>query len=127
MAVSVRPVLAIVATPLMASAAMLITSSDVREDWLLALGFFPLVYFFAFLAEVLIALPLFLLLLRAKLVTWWSALLGGAAVACFTDVLIRALRVPGTPELLRFAAIGAISGLSFWWIWRGSIGMKSAG
>jgi len=122
-----RAYLAVLVAPLVAGGAMVATASDVHADWNLGLAYLPLVYLFALLAEIVIALPLFLMVMRLSLFRWWSAIIGGVLVGVLADILVRSLRIPDSAELARFAAIGAISGVSFWRVWCGPIRSAAVG
>jgi len=88
------------------------------HDWRSVFGTFFVFYYFSAAATGLLGLPAFLVLLRFKLVTWWSSLCGGALVGAVTQVAVTSGRVDEIQSLLRFAMLGAVAGLAFWLVWR---------
>jgi len=80
------------------------------------LGTFIVVYYFSALATGLVGLPAFLLLSKFRLVTWWSSLSGGALAGAIT--LFAILGGVETTPALRFVALGSVSGLAFWFVWK---------
>jgi hypothetical protein len=103
-----------------ASAALLVVLGLVRS-WANAgavFGAFPLFFAFSVLAALALGTPVLLLLQRLRAVTWWSAPLAGSGIGL---VVATSIRFPGTPpltELLVFGAIGAISAVGFWVVWK---------
>lgn len=82
------------------------------------LGTFFVSYFFAAAATIVLGAPMFLVLRRAKLVTWWTAMGSGVLVGVLA---ILAVRFSGDIELstlLRFGTLGGAAGLLFWVCWR---------
>ena len=75
-------------------------------------------YWFSFGAAVLFGVPLFFLLLKLRLVRWWSALVSGAIVGALVAVV---LRLPGSlnpKDFLDTVPLGALAAFAFWLIWR---------
>ena len=62
-------------------------------------------------ATLIIGLPAYLLLRHFNQVTWWSAITGGIFSGAVTFFIFNALN----PLII---AIGGVSGLVFWLIWR---------
>jgi hypothetical protein len=77
---------------------------------------FVVAYYFSALATGFLGLPLFLLLSKLDLVTWWSSVACGAAAG----VVALAVVTGGLENAvsLMYAAIGAGAGLVFWLVWR---------
>ena len=99
-------------TPLIA-AALLVTVEVIAGSLELlhqALAWMFILYFYAFMVTVIIALPTFFVLSRVNKVSWWwgliTGLFCGALPVVFWGVTVTAIPV------------GGISGLLFWLIWR---------
>jgi ABC-type uncharacterized transport system permease subunit len=84
------------------------------------LGLLPIFYFFAALATILFGVPCFLLLLKYKLVTWWSALLVGIVAGLLVAVIFKAPSHVEARDLIVLGFMGSASALSFWLVWRSS-------
>jgi hypothetical protein len=82
------------------------------------LGLVPVFYFFAAVVTVLLGIPAFLLLLRFKLVRWWSALGAGFLIGALVALIMRSPNAIQPRDVLVFAPTGAASALSFWLIWK---------
>jgi len=80
------------------------------------LGFFVtalVVYCYAGMATVVLALPAFLVLNRFHLVSWWSSLCAGAVLGfLFAEMFF------GRRNFWLLGSLGALAGLAFWLIWR---------
>jgi hypothetical protein len=75
---------------------------------------FAIFYPFSAFATALLGAPLFVLLDRFKLVSWWTATLGGAIIGV---VMIRLVIFNGYFDLSTipiYALMGGLSGLVFW-------------
>lgn len=77
---------------------------------------FVVAYYFSALATGLLGLPLFLLLSKFDLVTWWSSVACGAAAGVVVLAVV-AGRLEDAVALM-YAALGAGAGLVFWLVWR---------
>jgi hypothetical protein len=103
----------------------LLTESGV--DAFTTLGFFPVVLYFSALFSVLFGLPAYLLGRRLKLISWWSTMIVGFSIGVAVALLLE-WRSPGFADPLRqllvtcgsYGSVGAISGIAFWLVWRGS-------
>jgi hypothetical protein len=78
------------------------------------------VYMFALLATLLVALPVFLLAKRAGLLRWWVALAtgGGLGALCASLIGPGNFASPWLRGHLPLAGIGTLSALAFWLMWR---------
>jgi hypothetical protein len=94
-------------------------------DWLSVLVFAAIFYAASLPIVVGMGLPTFALLLKYNGIRWWSASLVGIFIGAFGSILISADRIIRTQtfrhdihSIAAYAAVGAISGLLFWAIWR---------
>jgi ABC-type uncharacterized transport system permease subunit len=87
-------------------------------DLVSILGLLPIIYFFAALATILLGVPSFLLLLKYKLVTWWSALIVGVVAGVIVALIFKAPSHVEARDLLVMGTMGSASALAFWVIWR---------
>ena len=87
-------------------------------DLVSILGLLPIIYLFAALATALLGVPSFLLLLKYKLVTWWSALGVGVVAGVIVALIFKAPSHVEARDLMVMGAIGSASAFSFWLIWR---------
>ena len=72
-----------------------------------------IVYWYAGIATVVLALPTFLVLNRFHLVSWWSSVGAGAILSLlFAETLF------GQSDFALLGSLGALAGLAFWLIWR---------
>jgi hypothetical protein len=81
-------------------------------------GSFIVFYYFAAVATVVLGFPMFLILKKLKLVTWWSTVGSGVSVG---TVAIFAVTLGGDMDLtslLRYAMLGGAAGFIFWIFWR---------
>lgn len=81
-------------------------------------GLLPLFYFFAALATILFGMPSFFLLLKYKLITWWSTILVGIVVGVLVALIFKAPNHVEARDLLVMGAMGSASAFTFWLIWR---------
>jgi hypothetical protein len=89
-----------------------------ERDWQSVLGSFFVIYFISAAATALVGVPAFLVLSKFDLVTWWSALSGGALVGILAKVTVTSNYLGDIQSLSRFAMLGAVAGLLFWLVWR---------
>ena len=116
-----RTVTAFLVAPLVAAilfASVSRISSGSSSDLLELLVTIAVVFFYAGAGTVALALPAFAVLRRLGLVRWWSALAAGATLGLLFDLLIFPWSSPWLRGHLGIPAIGAISGFSFWLVWR---------
>ena len=108
-------VLGFALAPLVPAGVFSMTSPGLTDGgWLTAILFIPIFYTFTLFFTAVLGVPLYLCLRRWGLVTWWSALMGGAAVG---SAVLMALQA--TAEAAFFGAgVGATEALAFWTIWR---------
>jgi hypothetical protein len=92
-----------------------------EADLLTLLGLTAVFYMFSISFTLLFGVPLFLVLRRFKRLRWWSCALSGLAVG----VLVAELLLPdaaGADDRIQFlslcGAVGGLSGIAFWAIWR---------
>lgn len=96
-------------------------------DLLTSLGAFPVFFFFSLLATVVFGVPVFVLMDRFGMAHWWSALTAGLAIG---GVVAAVLQVPNPVQIrdvLLMAAVGAVSGAAFWFVWRMGTRSKTDG
>ena len=107
-----------------------------EADPLTLLGLTALFYIFSIIFTLLFGVPIFLVLRRFNLVRWWSCALAGVAVGALVAEMI----LPdgaGASDRISFlslcGAVGAVSAVGFWAIWRkgvatgGQAGVDSGG
>ncbi|WP_136662439.1 YdiU family protein [Pseudomonas leptonychotis] len=90
----------------------------INTDIVSVLGLSFVFYPFSFMATLIFGVPLFLIFQHYQLVRWWSAIISGVITAILITVC---LRLPSGPHASDFAVmlpIGALSGSSFWLIWK---------
>jgi len=88
------------------------------RDFLSIAGTFFVSYFFAACATVILGAPMFLLMNKLRLVSWWSAASSGALAGV---IVLLAIRFGGAMDwvtVLRFALLGGAAGFVFWMVWR---------
>jgi RHS repeat-associated protein len=81
------------------------------------IGMVPVFYYFSAMATVLLGLPAFFLLLRFRIIRWWSVVVGGLVIGALMGTLVGAPNHTQLPNVLLMAATGAASALGFWLIW----------
>lgn len=52
-------------------------------------GLLPLLYFFSFLTTLLFGVPAFFMLLRLRLIAWWSTIGAGAGIGAVVAIIVR--------------------------------------
>ena len=99
--------------PLFAALALVIIETATKDSTDLTgmLGWALIFYFYTLSVTLIIGLPVYFLLRRSTKITWWSTSL----VGIFSGV---AMAVVFKPLTLLVIAIGGLSGLVFWAIWR---------
>lgn len=103
--------------PLIAAAiAVGLTAVKQDSNYFSLLGLFPIFYFYAFAAMILLGLPIFYILLHFNLISWWTAILAGSLVGVVIAVVLRMPSTVNVGDMIALSAIGAISGFSFWLI-----------
>jgi hypothetical protein len=75
-------------------------------------------YYFAAAITAILGIPTFLLLNKLRLVTWWSAIGGGALIGGIGAVILTSVGSMDSASLLRLSMLGGASGFLFWIIWR---------
>jgi hypothetical protein len=66
---------------------------------------------------VVVAMPLFVILQKFKLLNWWHAALSGAACSlCFVVYDIYDIDVLISKNSISYVALGTLTGFIFWWI-----------
>lgn len=65
-----------------------------------------------------LGVPTFLLLIRIRLVRWWSGLIVGFAIGAAVAVIIRLPTLAHLREIILLGVEGAGSALVFWSIWK---------
>ena len=77
---------------------------------------FLVAYWFSALFVGILGVPMFLILRRLGLVSWWSAAIGGTLGGVMVPFIL--INNPEVAVLTRFTVLGAVSGLLFWTCWR---------
>ena len=101
-----------------AIAIALATSLRVGQFSLAHLGLVPVFFIFAFVAMILIGLPIYLLLSSMRLVTWWSSLFGGFFGGAIVGLILRLPAPPLPSDFLVTCPVGGLSALAFWLVLR---------
>ena len=92
-----------------------------------ALMIFPFVLLVTFSHSIFLGLPSILLLLRLKLVRWWSLSIVGFFVGILPSSVILFFRgasvlkdgiVPIIEGIVGVGVVGALGGVSFWIVWK---------
>ena len=99
----------------LANTALTLASGHV-EPWTLFTAFlFALM--FAPMPMVFVAVPIFLLLARAKRITVWASLASGAVTGAVFALFLYMPNSAPVEATGRFAVIGALAALAFWFVW----------
>lgn len=77
--------------------------------------FAPVFYVYALIPTIGVALPLYFIAYRLKLIRWWTILLGGT----LTGAVVACLQLNLT-SFLSMSCLGLLSAMVFWSIWRKS-------
>jgi len=112
-------VLGFIVAPLI-SAVTLATATRLFEpsDIVARIAMVPVFYYFSAMATVLLGLPAFFVLLRFKIIYWWSVLAGGLVIGALMGAIVGAPNHAQLPNVLFMSATGAASAVGFWLIWR---------
>jgi len=93
-----------------AMATRITPDDDIFSNWAL----FPIYYIFTMPFMAVFGVPLMFLGINHNLVRWWSAATAGAFVGAIVGLTFRQHDM----NLIPSAAVGAVTGLTFWLIWR---------
>jgi hypothetical protein len=122
--VNARTVIAFLVSPLVAAALFASVSwlsSGLSNDPLEPFATAVVVFVYAGIGMGILAFPAYVLLNRVGLVRWWSASGAGAVLGLIFDLGFgSSWSSPWLRGHFGMAAIGAISGLAFWSVWRRS-------
>lgn len=110
--------LGFLAAPLVAAILMAALAPIGGGEDRIAWGLIPVFYVFALYATVLFGAPVFFLLRHVELVTWWSSVIAGLAIGALAGILTRLPSSPNLGDFIRVMPVGAVSGFSFWLVWR---------
>jgi hypothetical protein len=88
-----------------------------ERDMFSIIGSFIVFYFFSAVVTVIFGLPGFLILRKLQMITWWSTVCYGALVGCMIHILVTYSVGIDLTLLLKYSAIGGVSGLIFWIFW----------
>lgn len=113
---------AFVLAPLISTLIYALTSTDLPDDIIDFTVALLLFYFFCSLATLVFGMPLYFLLRRFKLVSWWSTGLSGIIIGAIIAVLVSLQHPVHDRSLIFYCGIGAVTGLGFWLIRR--LGLK---
>lgn len=80
--------------------------------------FMPLTYMFALPIALLFGVPMVLVFDRLNRVNVWTAMGAGACVGAIAAIVIRLPAQPVLNDLSLSCALGVLSGVVFWLIWR---------
>jgi hypothetical protein len=73
-------------------------------------------FFFSAIATLLLGVPAFLIFLRLDLIRWWSGAGAGAVVGAVMGAAVQSNPLQ-VYTIAIMAAMGSLSGLTFWLIW----------
>lgn len=82
------------------------------------MGTFVVAYLFSAIATVVFGVPIFLVIRKLGVVTWWTAILGGFVAGVLVTVVIRLPSPPVVNDVLLNGPIGAVAAFAFWLVWR---------
>lgn len=104
----------------MGAAVMMAILTPVADkfDFLSMIGLIPIFYFFAAAPSFAIGIPLYLVLNYYRRLSLLTILLGGTAIAFLSAYVIRFPDMAALRDVLVSTAIGVISSLLFWFVWR---------
>lgn len=115
---------AFVLAPLISTLIYFFTATDLPDDIIDLSVALLLFYFFCSLATLVFGMPLYFLLRRFKLVSWWSTGLSGVIIGAIVAILVSLQHPVHDRSLVFYCGIGAVTGLAFWLIRR--VGQKLA-
>ena len=107
-------ILGFLITPLFAAIGLVVAGTAKNRSDLLDMSALPWVaiyYWYTLGATLIFALPTYFILRRFNKITWWSAILVGMFIGAVMAINFK-------PQSLLLVAIGGLSGLIFWLIWR---------
>lgn len=78
------------------------------------LGIVPVFLVFSFAAVALIGLPIYFLLRRMQLVTWWPSLLAGGVAGVIVTFAVRLPSLPLLNDFIFTCPVAALSAFIFW-------------
>jgi hypothetical protein len=81
------------------------------------IGSFFVFYFFSAVVTVIFGLPGFLILQKLQIISWWSTVCYGMLVGSFVHIFVTYSVGYDLSLLLKYAAIGGVSGFIFWIFW----------
>jgi hypothetical protein len=88
-----------------------------------SIGWFAIAYVFAIGFVSILGVPAFLLLRPLRLGHWWSVGAAGMLLGFGVATLLRSFNAPEFRELLVTGALGGLSAIVFWLIWRLGVGV----
>ena len=86
-------------------------------DIIAMLRLLPGFYVFSLLATVVLAVPVFLLFLRFRLVRWWSVLGAGFGIGALIGFIVRSPNPVQIRDVLVMSLTGVAAALGFWLVW----------
>lgn len=113
---STATLVAFVLAPLISTLIYPFASTDLPDDFIDLTVALLLFYFFCSLTTLVFGMPLYFLLRRFKLVSWWSTTLSGIIIGAIVAVLVSLQNPVHERSLAFFCSVGAITGLAFWLI-----------
>ena len=78
------------------------------------LGMVPVFLVYSFVAVALIGLPIYFLLRKLRLVTWWSSLLAGGVAGVIITIVLRLPSLPPLKDFIFVCPVAALSAFIFW-------------
>ena len=100
------------------------TLNGVR-DWPTTIETLPYWYLYTIVLTMPIAVPMYIIAIKYRLIHWWSALIAGCVVGVVVSVLIELQCVPflncikeNMLNTVFLSVTGGVSGIVFWLVWR---------
>jgi hypothetical protein len=87
-------------------------------NWYTFLGWTLVFYLYATIPNIVFGLPAFLMLAPRNLIRWWTALSVGGVIGLLASAILARPANIAPRYLALYAALGAISGLTFWCTWK---------
>ncbi|WP_210283278.1 MULTISPECIES: hypothetical protein [unclassified Massilia] len=89
-----------------------------RTNWRLSLGLIPILYIFAAISSLGVAVPAYFLLSRYRLVNFFTIFLAGLVVPVVVAAILRLPNPLNPDDLSGMVPAGALSACVFWAMWR---------
>lgn len=96
----------------------IISPITTRLHWYDFFGWIVVFYLCALMLNLIVGIPAFLIFAPRGLIRWWSAFSIGAIGGFIAAVVLMRPANSASAYLLLYAALGALSGLTFWSTWK---------